>query len=227
MLEDLFKIRLAEHNINNTLPIARPGIPYILGLALVFLVSLFFEWCVVSVIFLILTIFTTWFFRDPNRVTPPGTFGISPADGMIIRIDDTAKCPLTGVEALKVSIFMNLFSVHVNRVPISGNLVRQDYYPGAFINASFDKASTENERNCLIIEDEKGHRITMVQIAGLVARRIACWVNIGQNLKRGQRYGLIRFGSRVDLYLPKDVEIMVALGQNVYAGSSPIWRFKD
>jgi phosphatidylserine decarboxylase len=131
---------------------------------------------------------------------------------------------LTGAESIKVSIFMNLFSVHVNRIPISGKLLSQEYYQGKFLNASFDKASLQNERNALLIEDSDGSKITVVQIAGLIARRIVTWVNIGQDLARGQRFGMIRFGSRLDLYLPKNSEIMVTLGQKVSAGWSPIWR---
>ncbi|MGL4208551.1 MAG: phosphatidylserine decarboxylase, partial [Candidatus Adiutrix sp.] len=129
----------------------------------------------------------------------------------------------TGRPAKKISIFMNVLNVHVNRVPVSGRLVSQTYFPGAFFNASLDKASLNNERNAVVIETEEGP-IAMVQIAGLVARRIVSWVSEGDDLSRGQRFGMIRFGSRVDLYLPLEAEIMVTIGQNVSAGWSPIWR---
>ncbi|MDR1658226.1 MAG: phosphatidylserine decarboxylase family protein [Deltaproteobacteria bacterium] len=227
MLEDFFKIASPAFNIENRLPVARPGLPFIIGFGLLALAFLLLSWSILGIVFLILTLFTTWFFRDPKRPIPPGDFGLSPADGQVIRIDPQAWCPLTGAETIKVSIFMNLFSVHVNRLPIGGTLVRQDYFRGAFFNADFDKASLNNERNALLIEDTRGRRVTVVQIAGLVARRIVSWVRIGDNLTRGQRFGMIRFGSRLDLYLPRDAEIMVSLGQKVNAGWSPIWRFSD
>lgn len=224
MLEDIFKVKIPRFNIDNRLPVARPGIPFILGLALITFVFWILGWGCLALIALLLTAMTAWFFRDPKRPTPPGDFGISPCDGTVIRLDPEAKCPLTGAEALKVSVFMDLLSVHVNRSPISGSLIRQDYFKGSFVNASFDKASEANERNAIIIEDARGRRVTVIQIAGLVARRIVSWVKPGDKIARGQRFGMIRFGSRVDLYLPRNVEIMVALGQKVQAGWSPIWR---
>ncbi|MDR2455967.1 MAG: phosphatidylserine decarboxylase family protein [Deltaproteobacteria bacterium] len=227
MLEDIFKARIPRFNIENRLPVARPGIVFIIGFAALTLVL----WCLglncLAFLVLLLTLMTVWFYRDPKRPTPPGDFGLSPCDGTVIRLDPEAACPLTGQEALKVSVFMDIFSVHVNRAPISGSLVRQDYFKGSFVNASFDKASAQNERNAIVIEDSHGRRVTVVQIAGLVARRIVSWVNPGDKLSRGQRFGMIRFGSRVDLYLPRSVEIMVALGQKVQAGWSPIWRHPE
>ncbi|MDR2386687.1 MAG: phosphatidylserine decarboxylase, partial [Deltaproteobacteria bacterium] len=139
-------------------------------------------------------------------------------------VQGDTPCPITGRRTIKVSVFMNLFSVHVNRLPVSGSLLTQKYNGGKFLNASFDKASEHNERNALLIEAKDGSQITVVQIAGLIARRIVSWVNVGQELTRGERFGMIRFGSRVDLYLPEDSEIMVTLGQKVLAGWSPIWR---
>jgi phosphatidylserine decarboxylase len=224
MLEDIFKAKIPHYNLNNTLPVARPGIIFIvIGTAITFILWLF---CLdtASFIFLLLTLFTVYFFRDPKRPTPPEGFGLSPADGRIIRVQPDAICPLTGRRTIKVSVFMNLFSVHVNRVPVSGRLLSQEYYGGKFLNASFDKASEHNERNALLIEATDGTRLVAVQIAGLVARRIVSWVKVGDELTRGARFGMIRFGSRLDLYLPEDSEIMVALGQKVQAGWSPIWR---
>ncbi|MDR1111089.1 MAG: phosphatidylserine decarboxylase family protein [Deltaproteobacteria bacterium] len=224
MLEDIFKARIPEHNINNTLPIARPGLVFVLiGLAMTLLLRLF-GLNVASDVFFVLSAYTAYFFRDPDRPTPPEGFGLSPCDGRVIRIEPGARSPLTGAEGIKVSIFMNLFSVHVNRLPVSGRLIRQEYHRGSFVNASFDKASDKNERNALLIEEGDGTQITVVQIAGLIARRIVSWVAVGQKLSRGQRFGMIRFGSRLDLYLPPDSEIMVALGQRVSAGWSPVWR---
>jgi phosphatidylserine decarboxylase len=152
---------------------------------------------------------------------------VSPADGTIIRLDKSAKDPITGQSSIKISIFMSIFSVHVNRVPVAGTLVSQDYHEGSFLNASFDKASSENERNVLIIEDESKRRIAVVQIAGLIARRILSWVKPGDELTRGQRFGMIRFGSRVDIFIPTDSILMVSLGQPVKAGLSPLWRYPD
>jgi phosphatidylserine decarboxylase len=224
MLEDFFKAGVPRYNIDNTLPVARPGLIFITAGLAVTLILWAFGCGVIGFILFLATVFTVYFFRDPKRTTPPGDFGLSPADGRIIRVDPTASCPLTGAETIKVSIFMDLFSVHVNRSPISGRLLSQEHYQGKFLNASFDKASLLNERNALLIEAKDGTKVTVVQIAGLVARRIVSWVNIGQELTRGQRFGMIRFGSRLDLYLPLDSEIMVALGQKVQAGWSPIWR---
>jgi phosphatidylserine decarboxylase len=226
MLEDLFKARLPRFNIENRLPVARPGLPFICGLAMLAAAL----WCLgfgcLAAAAAFLTLFVCWFFRDPKRPTPPGSFGLSPCDGTVIRVDPESACPLTGEPALKVSVFMDLFSVHVNRAPVSGRLIRQDYYKGAFVIASFDKASENNERNAIIIADQSGRKVTVVQIAGLVARRIVSWVQTGETLARGQRFGMIRFGSRVDLYLPREAEIMVALGQKVQAGWSPVWRLE-
>jgi phosphatidylserine decarboxylase len=229
MLKDYFKAHIPEFNVANRLPVARPGLPFILAATLVVVVCLTLDWDNAAWVFFILWLFVVWFFRDPCREAPPGTFGLSPADGKVIRVDRTAVCPMSGVPALKISIFMDLFSVHVNRIPVAGRLLRQEHFPGVFLNAAFDKASADNERNCLLLEDERGRRVAVVQIAGLVARRIVSWVQPEQALLRGQRFGMIRFGSRLDVYLPLDtpVEVMVGLGQAVKAGWSPLWRYLD
>ncbi|MGL4208136.1 MAG: phosphatidylserine decarboxylase, partial [Candidatus Adiutrix sp.] len=193
MLNDFFKTKDPSLNINNHLPLARPGFPFILMAFLAFLIFLLVGWHLIYTFFLALTIFVGWFFRDPARPTPPMGFGLSPADGRIIRIETLDENPYTGRPAKKISIFMNVLNVHVNRVPVSGRLVSQTYFPGAFFNASLDKASLNNERNAVVIETEEGP-IAMVQIAGLVARRIVSWVSEGDDLSRGQRFGMIRFG---------------------------------
>ncbi len=219
---NLFKADEPSFNIYNQLPVARPGLIFIALGGVLFLISLLVGWFCLAAIFCILTAFTAWFFRDPERPAPPPGFGLSPADGRVIRIEKIDN-PYTNEPSLKVSIFMNVFNVHVNRVPITGRLVSQVYYPGAFLNASFDKASALNERNALILDTDEG-RITVVQIAGLVARRIVSWVEEGEKLERNQRFGMIRFGSRVDLYLPPESTVLVAEGQTVQAGWSPIWQ---
>lgn len=233
MLQKYIKSDTPEYNIHNTFFVARPGIVFILlsMLLTILVICLEISLCkslwILRDIFIVLTVLVIWFFRDPHRPTPPGEFGLSPADGRVIRLDKDSVNPFTGEPALKVSIFMNLFSVHVNRVPLSGTLKSQIYHKGALVNASFDKASENNERNVLVIEDEKGREFAMVQVAGLVARRIVSWVNPGDKLIRGQRFGMIRFGSRLDLYLPQNSIPMVALGQEVKAGWSPVWSYPE
>ena len=174
--------------------------------------------------FLVLTWFSAYFFRDPERVTPgaPG-LAVSPADGKIIAIGPRTD-PLTGEDRVCISIFMNLFSVHVNRSPVEAEVEAIRYYPGKFLNASFDKASTDNERCAYLLRDADGGSWTMIQIAGLIARRIVCRTDEGDRLARGQRYGLIRFGSRVDLFLPANYDPTCAPGDRVFAAQSVIAR---
>lgn len=160
------------------------------------------------------------FFRDPHRVVPKDKDSVvSPADGKIVKIAP-AKCPLTGEERTLVSVFMNVFNVHINRAPIQGRVKDQVYIPGKFFNASLDKASEDNERNLILLEDEEQKLWTIVQIAGLIARRIVSFAQVGETLKKGERFGLIKFGSRVDLYLPSSYEVLVKEGDKVLAGAS-------
>ena len=225
-MKDIFKERVPGLNIDNSLPVARPGLRFIVIALALWVICLAADWEAAALFFFLLNCFVIWFFRDPKRPTPPEGFGLSPADGRVIRIERVADNPYTQAPALKVSIFMNVFNVHVNRAPAAGRIVSQTYFPGAFVNASFDKASEHNERNALLLETPEG-RVAAVQIAGLIARRIVSWVGEGVELKRGQRFGMIRFGSRVDLYLPENSEIMVCVGQKVSAGWSPVWRFQS
>lgn len=177
-------------------------------------------WPVPAVLALALCWFAVHFFRDPERVVPtaPG-LAVSPADGRVIRIERKAD-PLTGEERQCISIFMNVFSVHVNRSPVTGVVEQIRYWPGKFINAAYDKAATDNERCGYLVRGEDGAAWTMVQIAGLIARRIVCRVAEGDSLERGERYGMIRFGSRVDLYLPEGYVPCVIIGKQVFAGQS-------
>ncbi|MEE2693850.1 MAG: phosphatidylserine decarboxylase [Pseudomonadota bacterium] len=167
-----------------------------------------------------------YFFRDPDRVTPlEDGLIISPADGVIQMVGDAALPPELGMGEApmrRVSIFMNVFDCHVNRIPIDGEIVKNAYRSGKFLNASLDKASEDNERRSLVIRTKKGVKVTFVQIAGLVARRIVCWVDEGQSLRVGERYGMIRFGSRVDVYLPKGTRLIAIPGQRAVAGETPI-----
>ncbi|MBA4739466.1 MAG: phosphatidylserine decarboxylase [Burkholderiales bacterium] len=165
-------------------------------------------------------IFVLQFFRDPPRVTIEGDSSVSaPADGRVIVIDE-AEDPYTKQSCLKISIFMNVFNVHSNRMPVSGIVDVKHYYPGSFFNAALDKASDSNERNALLLTTKHGHRVTCVQIAGLIARRILCYVEEGSQVYKGERFGFIRFGSRVDLYLPKATKALVGLGDKVVGGET-------
>ncbi len=174
----------------------------------------------------VLTLWCVYFFRDPDRVTPTREgLIISPADGVVQLIDKAAPPPeldMGDEPRPRVCVFMNVFNVHVNRVPIDGTLTALSYRPGKFLNASLDKASELNERQSLRLTMNDGRDIAFVQIAGLVARRILCDVTQGQEVKAGERFGMIRFGSRVDVYLPDGVEPMVAVGQTSVAGETVI-----
>jgi phosphatidylserine decarboxylase len=172
----------------------------------------------------VLTLGVLAFFRDPERVTPRRAgLIISPADGRIVEVAEALPPAELGLEAkpmMRVAIFMNVFDVHVNRSPITATVVRIAYRPGKFLNASLDKASVDNERNALAVRLPDGRDYAVVQIAGLVARRIVCDVKAGQTLRTGERFGMIRFGSRLDIYLPPGVQPLIALGQSTLAGET-------
>lgn len=207
------------------IPIAPEGWPFILGSLAVTAVLWFVD---ISIGFyslfypaLSLSLFIIWFFRDPERVIPEGDGAIvSPADGKVIIVEEVDEDRFLKSRAMKISIFMNVFNVHVNRAPASGRIVDIFYNPGKFFNASFDKASLLNEQNALLIEADNGKRYVANQIAGLIARRIVCRAKPGDALVRGARFGLIRFGSRLDVFLPTDVKVKVKVGEKVSAGSS-------
>ena len=170
------------------------------------------------------TLFILQFFRDPAREAPEDPAAVlAPADGRIVEVS-RAQDPYLKREARKVSVFMNVFNVHSNRSPVDGTVKERWYFAGAFFNAALDKASLENERNALWLRTAKGADVTCVQVAGLIARRILCYVGPGAELARGQRYGFIRFGSRVDVYLPLDAEVRAAIGEKVAAGETVIAR---
>ena len=169
-------------------------------------------------------IFVVQFFRDPPRAVPqqPGAV-LAPADGRIVKVE-RARDPYTERDTLLISVFMNVFNVHSNRSPVDGTVERVEYSRGSFVNADLDKASTENERNAMVLRLD-GERITVVQVAGLIARRILCYVKAGDRLARGQRYGFIRFGSRVDVYLPATARAEVSIGQKVTGGRTILARW--
>jgi phosphatidylserine decarboxylase len=209
-------------------PIHREGYPFIGGFALLALV-LFWLWSPLGWLGVLLTGWCAYFFRDPSRVTPTREgLVVSPADGVISQIANALPPPELGLSdkpMLRVSVFMNVFNVHVNRAPVTGRIAKVAYKPGLFINADLDKASEDNERNSLIL-DMPGGRIGVVQIAGLIARRIVCWAKEGETIGAGERFGLIRFGSRVDVYLPDGVRPLVGEGQTMIAGETVIADLK-
>lgn len=210
-----------------SIALAPEGITIILFAAFVTFIFAISHWCVLTIIGLIFTTLSLNFFRDPERVTPdaPG-LAVSPADGKIINIGP-APDPLSGHERLRICVFMNVFNVHVNRSPVDGAVSAFQYHPGKFINASFDKASEDNERLVMGLVDPQGRPWTVVQIAGLLARRIVCRADLRDELKRGERYGLIKFGSRVDLYLPEGYAPAVAVGDKVLAGQTVLAQNPD
>ena len=204
--------------------IAREGWPFLaIGIAVSVAAGFFCGWGW-SVPLWLVTLFVLQFFRDPAREVPTDPVAVlSPADGRVVVVGK-ALDPYRNCEALKISVFMNVFNVHSNRSPVDGKVSEVVYHHGSFLNASLDKASVENERNALLITTSGGRDITCVQVAGLIARRILCYVGAGAALSRGQRYGFIRFGSRVDLYLPLDAEPQAAIGDKVYASETVLAR---
>jgi phosphatidylserine decarboxylase len=185
---------------------------------------------VISVIGYLLTLFTLWFFRDPKRNTPIDTnLIISSADGKVCLIDEAyppEEVSINQEKMKRICVFMNVFNVHINRSPVSGNVKDIIYKEGQFLNASLDKASEKNERSSLIISSDNGVEIIVVQIAGLIARRILGFISNNHNLYQGERFGLIRFGSRVDIYMPLDAVTKCSIGDKVIAGESVLASFK-
>ena len=199
--------------------IAREGWPFLGGALVLALLATLYSGPVTTALGWIVFTFVLQFFRDPARVAPIGEgLVLSPADGRIVAVEETDD-PWLQRRALKISVFMNVFNVHSNRAPVDGEVKGRWYNPGKFVNADLAKASTENERNAVWFRTPDGKDVTSVQVAGLIARRILCYVEPGAQLKRGERYGFIRFGSRVDVYLPTDAKPRVALGDKVRASS--------
>ena len=200
------------------LPFAPEGWPFIIPTAVLMLIAFAVCWSATAVFLLLLLLFMLNFFRDPERSTPAGSgLFVSPADGKVIRAEEMDGC-------IRVDIFMNVFNVHVNRAPMAGRITHMQYFPGHFINASFDKASEENERNRFEMECDDGCKIAFTQIAGLLARRIVAYAEVGDRVKAGQRIGMIRFGSRVNCEIPADYQLNVGVGEKVSAGSTILAR---
>lgn len=210
-------------------PIHKAGYPFIFGFFAVSLLA-YLLWCPLGWVGFVLTLWCIYFFRDPERVVPERAgLIVSPGDGMVQKIVENADVPaeleLGDGTFKRISIFLNVFDVHVNRMPTAGTVQSMHYIPGLFLNANLDKASEDNERQLITLATKDGPKIGVVQIAGLVARRILCYAEEGREYKRGERFGLIRFGSRVDVYLPENTDILVSVGQRAVGGETVLAQF--
>ncbi len=209
-------------------PVAKEGIPFIGLSALATVILALLDLKIPSLLFLLITAFVLYFFRDPDRIIPTKkNLVVSPADGKVISIEKADDPFFENGDTVRVSIFMNIFNCHVNRAPISGEVIDLKYKPGRFLSADKPKAALENERLALFLRDDFGRKLIVVQVAGLIARRIVCFAEKGDRLSRGERFGMIRFGSRLDVYLPKDAHILVNRGEKVFSGQSVIASFSD
>jgi phosphatidylserine decarboxylase len=207
--------------------IARPGWPAIGALAFIAVLFALFEMAWPAAAFSGAALFVCFFFRDPQRPVPSGEGAVvSPADGRVIFAGTADGKHFYKGECVKVSVFMSVFNVHVNRIPHGGRVRKIWYFPGRFFSANLDKASEQNEHNAIFLETDQGHAICVVQIAGLIARRILCDISGGDLVKRGERFGMICFGSRLDMYLPPDFSLSVKKGDRVKAASSIIGHLK-
>ena len=206
-------------------PPHKAGYPFILGGVVAALLGLLF-WHPLAWAGVLFTLFCLYFFRDPERVLPPrADVFVAPADGRVVSIDEAvppAELGLGEAKRMRVATFLSVLDVHVNRSPIAATVEKIAYHPGLFLNAAADKASDDNERNSLLLRLANGQQAVVVQIAGLIARRILCEVHEGQSLTAGQRFGIIRFGSRTDLYLPEGCTPLVAVGQRMIGGETVI-----
>ena len=207
----------------NQWPVAKEGLLFLIPSALLTLLFGGIGWKVLMSLGILLTLFIAFFFRNPRRKIPSlRNIILSPADGRIVHVGECEEGRFLREKALKVSIFMSLFDVHINRAPATGKILEKSYHPGRFLVASVEKASLLNEQNAFVLETEDRFRILLIQIAGFVARRIVCYPKVNDTLKRGEIFGMIRFGSRIDLYLPTEVKPIVRLGQHVRGGESII-----
>lgn len=221
-ISDLLKVILV--------PIHKEGFKFIMIFAVVTIILALMS-STLGTIGLVLTLWCIFFFRDPERFTPQGeNLIISPADGVVSSIENNATPPqelgLSNNNWTKISVFLNVFNVHVNRAPIAGKITKVVYKPGKFLSANLAEASSENERNSAIVKTKNGDEIVFVQVAGLVARRIVSDLKEGEEVKAGQRYGIIRFGSRADIYLPNDTKVKALVGQTMVGGETVIAEIK-
>ncbi len=221
---------LIDTIVENMAPVHRDGHKFV-AIALVLTLLFFLLWPPLGWALLVVTLYVAYFFRDPERVTQLREgLVISPADGrvsMIEKVRPPAELALGPEERVRVSIFLSVLDVHINRAPVAGRIIRSVYVPGAFLNAALDKASEDNERRALVIETTGGTQIGVVQIAGLIARRIVTFAGEGETIGQGQRFGLIRFGSRVDVFLPPGRHALVSVGQRAVGGETVLADLKS
>lgn len=209
------------------IPVAREGIPYIAAAAFITLILAILDFPLLALPSLVVTLFVGHFFRDPERISNAGDLDVlSPADGNVIAVKRVEASPFFERPCHKISIFMSIFDVHVNRIPNTGIVQGVKYKKGRFLAANFDRAGLENEQNSLWIKLDSGHELAMTQVAGLIARRIVCWPKAGDRVLQGERFGMIRFGSRMDVYVPYGSEILVSQGQHVFGGETILCRLK-
>ena len=207
----------------NRWPMVKEGLPFFMPMVLLTVILGVLGWTVWMSLGILFSLFIAYFFRNPRREIPNlQNVILSPADGRIIHVGECEEDRFLKEKALKISIFMSLFDVHLNRAPVSGTILAENYIPGRFLVANVEKSSLLNEQNAMVLETEDRFKILLVQIAGFVARRIVCYAKAGDILRKGQIFGLIRFGSRVDLYLPPEVKPIVRVGQHVKGGESII-----
>jgi phosphatidylserine decarboxylase len=211
---------------NYGIPVASEGWPFIIPLAVLTVLFFAFGWKNIGSVSLVLTLFILFFFRDPERSVPESKdVVVSPADGKVIVVKDIYEPDYLKQDVKQISIFLSVFNVHVNRAPYGGTVETVRYNPGRFHVASVDKASLDNEQTAVVIAHGK-HKVLVKQIAGLIARRIVCYAKPGDSIKTGERYGLIRFGSRVDIFLPKEAELKVKVGDRIKGARDIIGVFK-
>ena len=210
---------MADHAVG--IPIVREGLPFVGILAGATLAAAFLGWVIPAALLGGVTAFTAWFFRNPSRTIPTRTGAIvAPGDGRVIAIEEEFEPRYLKDKSIRLSIFLNVFDVHVNRIPCAGVIEGVQYQPGCFVAANKPDACLRNEQNALMIHTTSGAKVLCVQVAGLIARRIVCWVSPGDPVQRGERFGLIRFGSRMDTYLPAGTPVRVAVGDRVKGGET-------
>jgi phosphatidylserine decarboxylase len=203
------------------IPFAKEGIPFIGAAVGITLLAAWFGWTIVAVGAAILTLFVSWFFRNPSRVIPQGPgLIVAPGDGRVLAIEEEFEPRFIKDRSIRISIFLNVFDVHINRLPCEGIIEDVQYQPGLFLVASKPDATLRNEQNAVMIRTPQGAKVLCVQVAGLIARRIVCWVSPGDRAVRGERFGLIRFGSRMDTFLPIGTAVKVAVGNRVKGGET-------
>ena len=202
-------------------PLAKEGFPFVLAGGFCTLVFAVLGWWPPAILGLVATLFTAYFFRDPERTATYGEeFVLSPADGVVLSVKRGTESRYYGGECVRISVFMSVFNVHVNRFPVRGTVRHLAYRPGGFVPADREEAMSGNEQCAVVLETDSGQKVVVVQVAGLIARRIVCWTEVGDRAEKGGRFGLIRFGSRVDVYLPVSFEPKVGPKERVRAGES-------